>query len=129
MSAQVIKIECFRALVEHHIGMIGRFKEDKFFSILFLYTQNLSEDFIRNAAQKVARRSDVVSSTKDAFLLFMPQTSREGAELVSKELMLFCGKELESEIVVYGEDGEEYDKLISKIRDNVNFWHNLNIEI
>ena len=121
MAALHFHYDDFYKVIKHHIALINRFDEsiEKEFSIAFLSVHDRDSDKIAQAFVNILRETDIVFNNQHFYILFLPATNWDGADLLVKDICEFLDQQRKDTIATYPKDGESAMQLIASFEDAI----------
>jgi hypothetical protein len=121
MAAQHFLYEDFYNVIKHHIALIDRYENpiEKEFSIAFLSIHDKHSDEIGAAFTNILRETDIVFNKDRYYILFLPATNWNGADLLTKELCDFLDQQRKDTIVTYPDDGANAVEIIAAFENAI----------
>lgn len=126
MSSVLFSKQDIHSLVNHHIALLKRFNisEDDEFSIIYFNIGDKKEEELTAIFQRILRQTDALFQEDNHMIAMLPGTDWNGATELLSGIQEFLGQSLLDNIVTYPDDGEDANKLLSKlngfIKDNCN---------
>ncbi len=111
-----ILFDDFQEILRWEIEKINRFQCPKELCVVYLKPE-FKEEFekLRKVIKEVLRKTDLLTSVEDNIFLILPNTTKEGAQFISKAIYDFFNKQVIEVYIDFPKDGTTKDELIKNL--------------
>jgi hypothetical protein len=121
MSSTTFLTKDLFSLFDHHIALLERFglTEEAPFAAIFFSLGERDELSSTEIFENILRKTDALFKIENNFVVMLPMTDWNGADILLKGIQGFLDQEHQDNIVTYPEDGSDSKTLLRKLQQNV----------